>query len=87
MKDMGIMKSHGESSGDMDARLWINLAMVYAKLPVRDFCRLRLVCKDWNRLASDRRFLEETFGEHIAKSICFATLLTKLLLLLGIPPW
>lgn len=65
-----MARSYGES---MDARLWgglqnhIDLAMVYVKLPIGDFFRLRGVCKEWDRLASDRAFLEETFKEPIAK--------------------
>lgn len=67
------MRSHGEGSEGMDARLWgelqhhIDLAMVYAKLSIWDFFRLRLVCKEWNRLASDLEFLEETFRDPIPK--------------------
>jgi hypothetical protein len=57
----------------MDARLWgelqrhIDLAMVYAKLPIGDFFRLRVVCKEWSRLATDRPFLEDVFREPIPK--------------------
>jgi hypothetical protein len=64
------MRGDGEG---MDARLWgelqrpIDLAMVYAKLPIGDFFRLRLVCKEWSRLASDRGFLEDVFREPIPK--------------------
>lgn len=53
----------GEAS-DMNAELWgelqhyIDLKEIFAKLPLREFFQMRLVCKDWNRLASDRNFLE-----------------------------
>jgi hypothetical protein len=55
----------------MDARLWgglqnyVDLSMIYGKLPIEDFFRLRTVCKEWNRLASDQPFLEETFKDPI----------------------
>ncbi|KAG0604000.1 hypothetical protein M758_10G136400 [Ceratodon purpureus] len=74
MMDVGRqMTSSGEGSNDtMDSALWgqlqyhINLATtVYVKLPIGDFFRLRLVCKEWNRLASDRGFLEEIFRDPI----------------------
>lgn len=53
----------------MDPEIWgklkqyIGLDKVYAKLPPRKFFQLRLVCKDWNRLASDRQFLQNTFND------------------------
>jgi hypothetical protein len=54
----------------MDPRIWGNLKyyvdlqeMVYAKLPVREFFRLRLVCKEWNALACDPQFLRHAFTD------------------------
>ncbi|KAG0557737.1 hypothetical protein M758_11G149200 [Ceratodon purpureus] len=62
----------GKGSGEeMDAELWgslqryIGLEKVYTKLPFREFFQLRLVCKEWNRLAGDRAFLEETYKDFI----------------------
>ncbi|KAG0587161.1 hypothetical protein KC19_2G144500 [Ceratodon purpureus] len=49
--------------GYMDPELWgnlqyeISLGLIFAKLPVREFFQLRLVCREWNRLAGDREFL------------------------------
>lgn len=49
----------------MDPDLWgdlqhhIGLEDVYLKLPLREFFRLREVCKDWNRLARQRRCLTD----------------------------
>ncbi|KAG0631839.1 hypothetical protein M758_1G283000 [Ceratodon purpureus] len=71
--NMAIHSSgYGESSlQGMDARLWgrlqdhIDLTMVYAKLPIGAFFRLRQVCKEWNRLASDQGFLQESFPHPI----------------------
>lgn len=57
----------------MDVKLWgelhhyIDLKEVFAKLPLREFFQLRLVCKEWNRLASDQKFLEESFKNPIPK--------------------
>ena len=57
----------------MDARLWgelqryIDLKEIFGKLPMWEFFQLRLVCKDWNRLASDRTFLAESFRDPIPK--------------------
>lgn len=46
----------------MDPEIWKDLRhhidmpnVVYAKLPFREFFRLRNVCKEWNRVASERR--------------------------------
>lgn len=56
----------------MDAKLWgelqsyMDLSMIYAKLPMAEFFRLRQVCKEWNRLAADRTFLLQTFEAPIA---------------------
>ena len=61
------------SDGEMDARLWgtlqnhVDLKNIYARLPMREFFRLRLVCTEWNRLASDRGFLENSFVAPLAK--------------------
>ncbi|KAG0609173.1 hypothetical protein M758_8G163600 [Ceratodon purpureus] len=65
-----MTSSNGESAtregSFMDERLWgmlqnhIDLSMIYAKLPNDAFFRLRAVCKDWNRLASDPIFLRES---------------------------
>lgn len=63
------MGSYGEGSPNMDARIWgklgnhVDLSLIYAKLPMDEFFRLRQVCKEWNRLASDRGFLEESFRD------------------------
>lgn len=54
----------------MDLECWgrlqhyIGLERVYTKLPLREFFQLRLVCKEWNRLAGDSKFLEESFKDH-----------------------
>ena len=68
------MMSYGEGSQGMDARLWGQLrnhidlgATVYVKVPIGDFFRVRLVCKEWDQLASDRGFLERTFRDPIPK--------------------
>ena len=60
--------SHMSDSGNiMDPKLWgdlqhhISLESIYAKLPVREFFRYRSVCKEWNRLAGDPKFMEENF--------------------------
>lgn len=53
----------------MDPRIWgnlkyyVDLEMVYAKLPVREFFQLRLVCKEWNALACDPQFLQQAFKD------------------------
>lgn len=53
------------STCTMDPRLWgdlqhhIGLENVYLRLPLRDFFRLRGVCKDWNTLAQQRRCFTE----------------------------
>ncbi|KAG0617981.1 hypothetical protein M758_4G029800 [Ceratodon purpureus] len=55
----------------MDPTLWGNLkdyvAMetIYAKVPFHKFFQLRLVCKEWNHLAGDRKFLEDHFKEYL----------------------
>ncbi|KAG0619197.1 hypothetical protein M758_4G122800 [Ceratodon purpureus] len=55
----------------MDPTLWGNLkdyvAMenIYAKVPFHKFFQLRLVCKEWNHLANDRKFLENHFKEYL----------------------
>jgi hypothetical protein len=60
-----------QDSEEMDAELWgtlqrhIGLEKVYAKVPFREFFQLRLVCKEWNGLAGNRAFLEETYKEFI----------------------
>lgn len=51
----------------MNPELWGNLQQhmglekVQVRLPLTEFFRNRLVCKEWNRLAADREFLEESF--------------------------
>lgn len=56
---------------EMDPELWgklqryIALEKVYTKLPFREFFQLRLVCKEWNFLAGDRAFLEETYKDFV----------------------
>lgn len=66
------MARNGESRS-MGPKLWgtlqsyLDLKNIYVRLPIEDFFRLRLVCKEWNRLASDREFLESTFTTPIAK--------------------
>lgn len=51
----------------MNPELWgnlqrhIGLENIYAKLPFRQFFQLRLVCKEWDRLASDAVFLNSTY--------------------------
>lgn len=58
---------------EMDPELWgtlqfyMNLEKVFAKLPLREFFQLRRVCKDWNRVASDEKFLLENAGPPIPK--------------------
>lgn len=67
------MESNGESTGILDPKLWgtlqnyLDLKHVYAKLPFREFFQLRLVCQEWNRLASDRAFLESSFTTPLPK--------------------
>jgi hypothetical protein len=73
--DAGFERKLGDEEGgasrDMDAELWgrlqlhIGLERVFAKLPFREFFQLRLVCKEWNRLAGDRAFLDESFREYL----------------------
>lgn len=56
---------------EMDPEIWsklqnyIGLETIYGKLPFREFFQLRLVCKNWNRLAGDREFLEANFGGYV----------------------
>ncbi|KAG0611764.1 hypothetical protein M758_7G163100 [Ceratodon purpureus] len=58
---------------EMNPRIWsqlqyhIDMKMIFAKLPFREFFQMRLVCKEWNRLASDRGSLEESFRDPIPK--------------------
>ena len=58
-----------QSSKIMNPELWGNLQQhmglekVYVRLPLTEFFRNRLVCKEWNRLAADREFLEESFKD------------------------
>lgn len=60
-------------SFDMDPNLWgmlqnhVDLKNIYVKLPFVEFFQRRLVCKEWNRLASDREFLEHTFTTPVPK--------------------
>ncbi|KAG0565068.1 hypothetical protein KC19_8G161500 [Ceratodon purpureus] len=55
----------------MDPTLWGNLKdyvameIIYAKVPFHKFFQLRLVCKEWNHLAGDRKFLEDHFREYL----------------------
>ncbi|KAG0579696.1 hypothetical protein KC19_4G117500 [Ceratodon purpureus] len=55
----------------MDPTLWGNLKdyvameIIYAKVPFHEFFQLRLVCKEWNHLAGDRKFLEDHFKEYL----------------------
>ncbi|KAG0630409.1 hypothetical protein M758_1G176200 [Ceratodon purpureus] len=55
----------------MDPTLWGNLKdyvameIIYGKLPFHKFFQLRLVCKEWNHLAGDRKFLEDQFKEYL----------------------
>ncbi|KAG0579685.1 hypothetical protein KC19_4G116900 [Ceratodon purpureus] len=55
----------------MDPTLWGNLKdyvameIIYAKVPFHKFFQLRLVCKEWNHLAGDRKFLEDHFKEYL----------------------
>lgn len=57
----------------MDSALWgnlqqfINLEMVYAKLPLQIFYQLRCVCSAWNVLAGNRHFLEQYAGPRFPK--------------------
>jgi hypothetical protein len=67
------MRSNGDGGG-MDPKLWgelgnhIELAKnIYSKLPIQEFCRLRVVCKEWNRLSRDRKFLESCYTSPIPK--------------------
>ena len=59
----------------MDPRLWgllqhhIDSKVIYAKLPFNEFFQMRLVCKEWNQLASNREFLEESFKDPIPRPI------------------
>ena len=63
---MAAEGTHMSNNGNiMDPKLWgdlrhhISLESVYMKLPMREFYLYRSVCKEWNRLAGDREFLEE----------------------------
>ncbi|KAG0619089.1 hypothetical protein M758_4G115600 [Ceratodon purpureus] len=55
----------------MDPTLWGNLKdyvameIIYAKVPFHEFFQLRVVCKEWNHLAGDRKFLEDHFKEYL----------------------
>ncbi|KAG0576527.1 hypothetical protein KC19_5G086900 [Ceratodon purpureus] len=59
----------------MDPTLWGNLKdyvameIIYAKVPFHKFFQLRLVCKEWNHLAGDRKFLEDHFILIIRKKV------------------
>jgi hypothetical protein len=64
---MAMEAAQGSESKSMDPKLWGNLQhyvslewLLYVKLPIREFFQNRLVCKEWNRLAGDREFLEES---------------------------
>jgi hypothetical protein len=61
---MAAEGSHMSNNSNMldpegDLQHHISLESVYAKLPMREFYLYRSVCKEWNRLAGDREFLEE----------------------------
>ncbi|KAG0605647.1 hypothetical protein M758_9G076600 [Ceratodon purpureus] len=64
----GQTSGYGKCGPSMDARLWgelqsyIDLRVIFAKLPMEEFFQLRRVCKEWNCLASDRGFLEASFA-------------------------
>jgi hypothetical protein len=70
---MAMSDGEKESNGVMDPNLWgtlpnhIDLKQIFAKLPLREFFQLRLVCKEWNRAAVDRGFLESSFTRPLAK--------------------
>jgi hypothetical protein len=41
----------------MDKKIWCNLSedvvlLIYQKLPINEFFKLRVVCKEWNHVAS-----------------------------------
>lgn len=64
---MATETAQGSDSKSMDPELWGDLQhhvslewLLYVKLPIREFFQNRLVCKEWNRLAGDREFLEES---------------------------
>ena len=67
------MATQCQGGDAMDVALWgdlqrhIDLALIFAKLPLHHFFRLRLVCKHWNRLAADAKFLDQTFAAPIPK--------------------
>jgi hypothetical protein len=42
---------------------YIDLERLFVNFQLRDFFRLRSVCKDWNRVASNREFLERSLKD------------------------
>jgi hypothetical protein len=78
LEDHGGRESNSDSEADdpryMDPKLWGDLqyyrpleSMIFAKLPLREFFQLRCVCREWNRLADDRKFLKEANPTPIQK--------------------
>lgn len=70
---MAMSDGEKESDAVMDPKLWatlqnyIDLKHIFAKLPLREFFQQRLVCKEWNRAAVDRGFLESSFTRPLPK--------------------
>lgn len=70
---MAVQVSEATSSTDtnniMDPDIWgnlqhyIDLERLFVNLQLRDFFRSRSVCKDWNRVASNREFLERSLKD------------------------
>ncbi|KAG0608706.1 hypothetical protein M758_8G126000 [Ceratodon purpureus] len=67
------MMATASNDESMDPELWgtlqnhLDLKSIYAKLPLGEFFQLRLVCKEWNQLASDREFLQTSFPTPLAR--------------------
>lgn len=67
--------------GAMDPQIWGHLqdhiglaAMIYGKLPFKEFFQLCAVCKDWNQLACDRQFVADTFKKLVADDMPYFVL-------------
>jgi hypothetical protein len=63
--ELVVGNREGDVEDAMDVEIWkdlqhrIDMRNVYERLPFREFFQLRSVCKDWNRLASERRCFKD----------------------------
>jgi hypothetical protein len=53
----------------MDKKIWCNLSedvvlLIYQKLPINEFFKLRVVCKEWNHVASTHPCIVGDGWEH-----------------------